>query len=192
MMSEAKIREVTENDTMVLYASTRQSLDSLHCLKHQYAEACKVGEDCVPCEFNDCVELTPEAYIDTWIEAFSNLYNHAQELEERLKNSIELPCNIGTEVYVVTTVKEGFWQTGYEYVREVRTLDFEPYMLNDWGKTVFGTYDEAANIIKSLELRDKEMDKRRHERNQEETRRLTQERRQEASRILAQKDKPTV
>lgn len=70
------------------------------------------------------------------------------EDDERL---IKLPCRLGTKVYSVLFIND-YGEVGDKAIRNyyIKEVNFDIYKLNDIGKTVFLTKEEAENYIKSM------------------------------------------
>lgn len=72
------------------------------------------------------------------------------EDDERL---IKLPCKLGTKVYSVLFIND-YGEVGDKTIRDyyIKEVNFDIYKLNDIGKTVFLTKEEAENYINHQEL----------------------------------------
>lgn len=67
---------------------------------------------------------------------------HYKDLEEQGR-LIELPCKVGTPIYYISKKVNGRWYVGEYY--------FNLAYVNDFGKTVFLTREEAEIRLKELE-----------------------------------------
>ena len=78
------------------------------------------------------------------------VFNRLAELEDDLESGkiIRLPCKVGADVWGIIFQRDNFTDEPYRIVSRVA---FKLSMLNDIGKTVFLTREEAEAKLKELE-----------------------------------------
>lgn len=78
------------------------------------------------------------------------IYERLAELEDDLESGkiIRLPCKVGADVWGIILQRDNFTDEPY---KKVARATFRLSMLNDIGKTVFLTREEAEKKLKELQ-----------------------------------------
>ena len=82
--------------------------------------------------------------------SIDDVFDRLAELEDKIEQGllIELPCKVGADVWVIILQRDNFTDEPY---KKVARATFRLSMLNDIGKTVFLTREDAEKRLKELQ-----------------------------------------
>ena len=106
-------------------------------------EVCKDKEmpcdDCPLVEYGDCEEISRQYFYDR----FKQLKAENADLRERLEKAVELPCNVGDTVYLISQTA----RCPQGEISEAKIIDFicrgDGYRFTAKGKTEFFSFLES-------------------------------------------------
>ena len=109
------------------------------------AEEGYINTTCLQCKW----EYVGQETFDKKSDYFRDNGNVECETPEDEGRLMMLPCKVGDFVYKIIYQRDNFDDRSYRIVTEVR---FRPDMIDDIGKTIFLTREEAEKALKEREI----------------------------------------